>query len=139
MSTPIEDTRQKLYALVKSFHASEYATPTVNFPGRMKTDVEKVGDEDFITVELSFETKGLGLPARQCVRVSGLLVLNQFVRKNSGEKIFTTYSDKVFTYFSLETIDSVTFEEVQPFDNSGIPGFDGRMNSARFYTDYFNV
>ena len=133
-----DDTREALYTRINAFHALSYTSLEVNFPGRMKTDVENMQDP-FVTVELDMTMRAMGLPSKQCVRVEGMLIFNHFARDNSGVKIFNLYTDALGDYFGLRTLDSITFLEVQPYNNKNIDGFDGRMNSVMFSIEYFNI
>ena len=133
-----DTTRDKLMVLIKAFHLANYSSLEVNYPKRMITDVEKTKDP-FVTIELPMKRKAQGIIARHCVSVEGILIFNHFAVKNSGSKVFNDYSDALFDYFGLQTLSSITFYEVQQYDNSGIPGFDGIMNTVNFDIDYFNV
>lgn len=133
-----DDTRKKLHAVVSAFHAASYPSLEVNYPGRFITDTEQTEDP-YIIVEFTYRPKSQGLPARQCVTIAGELVLNHFARKNSGEKVFTDYTDALHTYLGLKTVSGVTFYEVNPYGDSGRPGFDGVMNIVNYEIDYFNV
>jgi hypothetical protein len=136
--TPYETTREKITTLVKSFHAAHYPTTEVNMPKRFFTDVEHI-DAPFVTVELTLRLLNMGLVKKHCVKVTGQLILNHFTRINSGFKVHSTYTDTLVNYFGLETLDGITFHEVDPFDNSGIPGFQGIMNAINFEIEYFNT
>jgi len=138
MSDIFEDTRQRLMKVVRDFHAAEYPSLEVNYPDRFITDVEKVSGP-FITVELTMRSRAMGLPLKNLVRVSGELVLNYYVREGAGLADSTKYTDALMTYLGLSTIDRVTYLEVLPYDNSGIPGFSGTMNSIEFYIDHTNL
>ena len=131
-------TRETIITLLKTFHTASYSSMDVNYPGRMITDVEQATDP-FVTVEISMKSEDMGLPSKNCVRIEGMLILNHFARKNSGSKVFYDYSDALMDYLGLETLESISFYEVQLYENSGIPGFDGKMNTVRFTIDYFNI
>lgn len=138
MSSMFNTTREKLQTLVKAFHDTNYPTMEVNYPGRFITDTEKI-QVPFSKIEWSMKSRDMGLPSRNCVRIEGQLIFNHFAREGSGSKVFNEYSDLLFTTFGLKTLDSITFYELQPYDNAGKIGFDGVMNSIRFTADYFNV
>lgn len=138
MSTPFESTRVTLVTLVKSFHDSEYPSLEVNYPDDWITDVEHTSDP-FVTVELTMRPQNKGLPHGQCVEVSGQLILNHFSRINQGMKLHSDYTDKLITYLGYKTLSGVTFRDVIPYDNTGIPGFKGIMNAVNFEIEYFNI
>lgn len=136
--TPYETTRQAIMTLVKAFHDASYPTTEVNYPKKFITDVEN-STAPFVTVELSMKSKTMGLNPRKDLEVSGELILILYARAGSGEKLFTTYSDLLYTYFGYKTLSSINFYGVLPYDRSGIPGFDGVINYIKFDTDYFNI
>jgi hypothetical protein len=136
--TAYETTRQKLMTLVKSFHAASYPTMEVNYPKKLTTDVEHISDP-FITVEVTLRKENVGLKAGHCVRVRGMLLLNHYARENCGDKIFTSYSDTLANYLELRTLDGISFSEVQWYNSSGIPGFEGITHAVNFHTDFFNI
>ena len=138
MSDILEDTRKRVMNLVDQFHASEYPDLEVNYPDRFETDVEEIEDP-FIVVELSMTPKAMGMPLKNLVRVHGTLILNYYNREGSGLAERTQYTDSLMTFLGLSTIDRVTFLEVVPYDNSGIPGFTGTMNSVEFFIDHTNI
>jgi len=138
MSAPYESTRVKLMSLVKTFHDTNYPTMDVNYPDKFTTDIEKI-EVPFTTVELSMKPRNMGLKAGHCVQISGQLILNHYARINTGAKIHTVYTDLLITYLGWKTIDQITFREVTPFSNTGIPGFKGIMNVVNFEIEYFNI
>ena len=135
---PYETVRQKLMTLVKSFHDTNYPTMEVNYPKNFRTDVEHI-QVPFVYVELMMTSQTIGINPRADLEVSGQLVFNHCARKGAGEKIFATYTDLLYTYLGCKTINSIHFFEVIPYDNSGIPGFDGVMNTVKWKTDFFNI
>jgi hypothetical protein len=110
----------------------------VNYPKKFITDVENSSDP-FVTVELSKTPRHMGLPYKQCVEVSGTLYLNHYARINSGSKLFDDYTDLLVAHFMGNNIDLVQFRNVTPFDNEGIPGFNGITNAINYEIDYFNI
>ena len=136
--TPYESVRQKLMTLVKAFHAAQYPSVTVNYPGKMVTDPENA-TSPFVMVEVSYKSKTMGINPRKDLEVSGDLILTYYARCGSGEKLFTTYCDSLYTYFGYKTLDSINFYNVLPYQRSGIPGYDGVTSYLRFDTDYFNI
>lgn len=135
---PYETARLKLMTLVKDFHTTHYPTMEVNYPKKFITDVEHA-TLPFCKVELSYDSRTMGLNPRKDLEVSGMLVLNHYARKGKGEKLFTTYTDLMYSYFGYKAIDGIHFYAVIPYDNSGIPGFDGVMNTVTFDTNFFNI
>jgi hypothetical protein len=107
----------------------------VDYPNLTVVDPEK--DPEFVKVELDMEARHLDLSARRCVRISGYLYLSHYKKCGFGMKNFVSYSDTLFTYLGLKTLDGVTYYEVKPYNRSGLPGFDTTMNSVRFQFDYF--
>jgi hypothetical protein len=138
MSTIFETTRQKVMAAVAAFHAAHAPTTEVNYPGQFRTDTERV-TAPFVVVELDMSMVPMSLPARHCVRVKGILALNHYGRIGSGKKIFADYTDLVYSYFCMQTINGVTYWQVNPYNNVGIQGYDGIMNVVEFSTEYLNT
>jgi hypothetical protein len=124
--------------LVRLFHSTYYPTIEVNYPKMFITDVENC-KVPFVAVEFDMRSATMCLNPRKDLEVSGSLILTLYRRSGGGEKLFTTYSDLLYTYFGYKTLDSINFYGVLPYDRSGIPGFDGVVNYIRFDTDYFNV
>ena len=135
---PYEITRVKLITLVKDFHDTYYPTMEVNYPKAWRTDVEH-SVNPFVGVEITWESRTMGLNPRKDLRVSGALVLNHYARAGKGEKLFLDYSDLVYTYFGYKNLSGINFYSVVPYPNTGKPGFDGTMNYLTFDTDYFNI
>ncbi len=135
--TPYETTREKLAALVKSFHDTYYPTMEVNYPDRWITDIEKAS-QPFSHMEFTFNPKHLDLQANRCVRVKGQLVLNHFTRANQGDSVFGEYTDNLHNFLGLKTLDLVTFREVEAYSNKQIDGFSGKMNSINYEVEYYN-
>lgn len=138
MSTLYETTRQKIIAAVAAFHAAYAPTTEVNYPGKFKTDPEQV-TSPFVTIELDMTMQAMSLPARKCVRIKGLLIFNHYGRSGLGIKVFTTYTDLLYSYFCMRTIDQVTYWSVNPYNNVAIPGYDGVMNVVDFSIEYTNT
>jgi len=137
MSTLYETTRQKLMAAVYAFHATIVSPPEVNYPNQFVTDVEN-STSPFVTVEIDMRMEPMSLPARHCVNIRGSLILNHYGRQGIGRKIFTDYTDLVYSYFSMKTIAQVTYWSVNPYSNVGTPGYDGVMNVVDFSIEYLN-
>jgi len=135
---PYESTRQTLMTLTKAFHDANCPSYQVNYPKKFITDVEH-STSPFVVVELDMKSQSMGVTPRSDLEVSGSLILTLYSRAGSGEKLFTTYSDLLYTYFGFKTLSGINFYGVLPYDKSGIPGFDGVMNYLRFDTDYFNI
>lgn len=138
MTAIFEPTRAKLAEIVAAFQAANYPSIEFNYPKRWVTDVEHCSTY-FVGVEWQMSSQGRSIPAHQCVTVSGILAITQYCRANSGQTIFTQFSDKLSDYLGLKTINGITFYEVNPHEDSGRPGFDGVMNVVNFYIDYFNI
>jgi hypothetical protein len=137
MSTLYETTRQKLMTAVAAFHATISPAIEVNYPNKFVTDVEN-NTAPFVTVEVDMKMQPMSLPARHCVRIKGSLILNHYGRQGIGRKIFTDYTDLVYSYFSMKTIAQVTYWSVNPYSNVGTPGYDGVMNVVDFSIEYLN-
>jgi len=135
---PYESTRVKLVTLVKSFHDANYPTMEVNYPKAWRTDVEH-SVNPFVGVEISWKSQTMGIHARADLEVAGALILNHYARAGKGEKLFTDYSDMLYSYFGYKNLSGINFYSVLPYDNKGKPGFDGVMNYLAFDIDYFNV
>ena len=135
--TASETTRQKLLTVVKAFHAAKFPTYSVNYPNKWVTDTEKEMDP-FVSVEFSLEPQHMSMRASKCLRITGDLVCNFFVREGTGSKQSTTYTDEMHDYLGLQVQEGITFWEVKPFNNRNIKGFDGTMNTVRFEIEYFN-
>jgi len=130
------NTRKKLSDVSIAFHSANYSLLEVNYPDHFITDIEK--STEFIVVEFVMTPRQIDLAIPICVEVTGQLVFNHHRREGGGLKPFTTYSDALFSYLGLKTIDGVTYREVQSFSKSGKPGFDSMMNVINFQIDYFN-
>jgi len=107
----------------------------VDYPNLHVVDPEK--DDNFVKVELEMSSERLDLTARRCLRITGAVYLSHFRRTGSGLKNFTTYSDTLFNYLGLKTLDGITYYDVKPYNRSGLTGFDSTMNAVRFQFDYF--
>jgi hypothetical protein len=139
MSVNVYDTtRAAIEARIATFQAASYPTMEVNYPKEIITDVEQAQDP-FVQIEIVMRSKDMSMPSRNCVRVEGQLIFNHYARKNSGSKVFNDYTDALMNYFGLRTLDSITFLEVQPYENQNLEGFDGIMNSVNFTVEYFNI
>ncbi len=138
MSTIFDTTREKLTTLVKAFHTTYYPTMEVNYPNRTITDVEQAEDP-FVKIEWTMKPEAMSLPYRNCVRVSGLLILNHYVREGSGSKVHNDYSDLLLTHLAMKTLDSVNFFELNPINSKVLKGFDSTMNAINYEIEYFNV
>jgi len=135
---PYETTRAKLAALVKTFHDTYYPTMEVNYPKNWRTDIE-ASVNPFVGVEITWSSRTMGLNPRKDLEVSGALVLNHYARAGKGEKIFTDYTDALYSFIGYKNLSGINFYSVIPYSNTGKPGFDGVMNYVKFDTDYFNI
>lgn len=127
-------TEKKFIDLVQAFHAANYPTTEVNFPGRTVTDVEYAADP-FVFVEWAMRERTHGMPT-QVYSIEGELLLHHYARINSGSKIFSDYSTALGVYLSRKTIDSVEFYDLTPYQDFGKPGFDGMSNVIRYEVQY---
>lgn len=133
--TPFETVRQKILTHVKAFHTAHYSTMKIDYPGFYSADPEH--DDEFVQVEIEMRPQRMDLSARRAIRVDGAVYVSHFRRKGTGLKSFTTYSDTLFNYLGLKTLDGITYDEVKPYTRPGLPGFDTTLNSVPFRFDYF--
>ena len=138
MSTLYETTRQKVTTAVAAFHAAHAPTMEVNYPGKFLTDPEQA-TAPFVTIEIDMSMQQMSLPARNCVRIKGMLIFNHYGRAGLGKKVFTDYTDLLYSYFCMRTIAQVTYWSVNPYNNVAIPGYDGIMNVVDFSIEYTNT
>jgi hypothetical protein len=124
--------------IILDFHTANYPSLEVNTPNRFVTDVENMSDP-FVVMELSLVPRAMGLPIKSLVRVSGELILNYYIREGQGVSKQLQYTDSLMSFIGLSTINKITFMEVTPYVNSGIPGFAGTMNSVEFYMEHTNL
>ncbi len=132
---PFEKTRVKLKDIVDAFHAAKYPTMDVNYKGRMVTDLDNVVDP-FSMVEFSMDQKTLGLNNKH-LKIYGDVLITHLSKKNSGSKIFSDYSSELSKYMTMKTVDGITFQDLNTFDGSGLPGFDGSKNMIYYEVEYF--
>jgi hypothetical protein len=110
----------------------------VNYPKNWKTDVEH-STAPFVGVELTWTSRTMGLNPRKDLEVSGALVLNHYARAGKGEKIFTDYSDALYTFFGYKNLNGINLYSVVLYPNTSKPAFDGVMNYIKFDTDFFDI
>ena len=137
--TYYEDTRKLLMTTAKAFHDANFPTLEVNYPDLWITDVESVGTEPFAAMEFNVVPEHLDISARRCIRAKGQVIYKYYWRVGQGLKSSGEYTDSLFNYLGLKTIDGVTYYEVVPYENILIPGFNGVSNIVRYEVEYYNV
>lgn len=137
MSNPYETIRVDLTTLVADFHTTHYPTTEINYPNKLITDVEHAVNP-FVRVEIGASMRRIALGTK-CFKIEGRLVLNFFARKNSGSRVFSTYTDKLVDYFSVKVLNGIIFQEVTPTANKILSGWDGEMNVIPFERDYYKI
>ena len=133
---PLESTRKTVISLVTGFLTDNYPSLPVSYPRKTSVSVEDA--EEFIKVELAFTSRPLTLPGNSAYEVSGELLLTHYRRENGGDSAFTNFTDTFFNLFSMQTKNGITFYTVNPYEQSGLPGFDGVTNYVTFSIDKFS-
>jgi hypothetical protein len=122
---------------VATFMSTYYPSLEINYPDLWVTDVEHTSGP-FVAVEYSIRPIHLDLSARRCIRVEGQLLLRYHWREGQGMKSSELFTDNLFTYMGLKTLNGITYYEVVPYENVLLPGFKGISNVINYDVDYFN-
>ena len=133
---PLETTRQTVTDLVKDFLVTNFPSLSVDYPHKTSVDVEAVSE--FVKFELLLTPKPLTLPGNSAYEISGEVFLTHYRRENGGSSAFTSFTDEFFNSFSMQTKNGITFYTVKPYEQSGLPGFDGVTNVVAFSIDKFS-
>jgi hypothetical protein len=133
-----EDFRTKVMTVYSTLHGVAYPTVLVNYPNRINYDPEGHTDP-FVIFSIVFnKTRQLSLGQRD-LQLSGRLLLHYLFRPGTGSKQSAQYSDFILDKIALRTLSGIVFQELTPYTDSKLEGWDGTLNVVPFTTQYFNI
>ncbi len=132
-----EDLRQKLTLAYKTLHDVAYPTLPVNYPDRAEYNPEG-STAPFVVIYFEISPKQLELGSRS-MKVDGSMNVTYFYRPGSGPKGSAQFSDFLLDKIGLRAINGIVFNEVTPYYDAGMAGWEGTLNVIPFRTDYHNI
>ena len=132
-----EEFREIIVGIFQTAHESNYPTVLVEYPNRLRVDVEKYEDP-WVRLELVINSHKQLCFGQTFTRVSGWLYLATYVRTGEGTKWQTQYSDFLDSNFSLQVISDITFKELHPLPGVGYPAWHTVRNVLPFTFENYN-
>lgn len=133
---PIGETRKTVTGLIRDFLVTNFPTTPVDYPNTEAVDLESV--DELVKFELSITPKPISLPGNSAYSIEGEIFLTHYRRENGGPAAFNEFTDEFFNSFSMQDKSGIIFQTVKPYEQSGLPGFDGVTNVVTFSTDKFS-